>query len=98
MGLDRDTLDLQQTQAAAARACTLLKTLGNPDQTLKFGLRARICRDQRHTNTQLGWNAAAFLSLYRLSSHKGRFILEFFECSAINLLMLIAGIFISGGT
>jgi ArsR family transcriptional regulator len=31
---DQDKLDLQEMQAAAARACALLKTLGNPDRLL----------------------------------------------------------------
>lgn len=34
MAHDQDTLDLQEMQAAAARACALLKTLGNPDRLL----------------------------------------------------------------
>jgi ArsR family transcriptional regulator len=31
---DQDKLDLQEMQAAAARACSLLKTLGNADRLL----------------------------------------------------------------
>jgi ArsR family transcriptional regulator len=31
---DHEQLDLQEMQAAAARACALLKTLGNPDRLL----------------------------------------------------------------
>lgn len=34
MAHDQDKLDLQEMQAAAARACALLKTLGNPDRLL----------------------------------------------------------------
>lgn len=34
LGLDQDTLDLQEMQAASVRACALLKTLGNPDRLL----------------------------------------------------------------
>lgn len=34
MAHDPDTFDLQQMQAAAARACSLLKTLGNADRLL----------------------------------------------------------------
>lgn len=34
MAHDQDTFDLQEMQAAAARACSLLKTLGNADRLL----------------------------------------------------------------
>lgn len=34
MAHNQDKLDLQEMQAAAARACALLKTLGNPDRLL----------------------------------------------------------------
>ena len=34
MAHDQDKFDLQDMQAAAARACALLKTLGNPDRLL----------------------------------------------------------------
>lgn len=34
MARDQDKLNLQEMQAAAARACALLKTLGNPDRLL----------------------------------------------------------------
>ncbi len=34
MAHDQDAFDLQEMQAAAARACALLKVLGNPDRLL----------------------------------------------------------------
>ena len=34
MAYDQDKLDLQEMQAAAVRACGLLKVLGNPDRLL----------------------------------------------------------------
>jgi len=34
MARDQNKLDLQEMQAAAARACALLKALGNPDRLL----------------------------------------------------------------